>query len=322
MDFHLAIEHDSVSIHKKKDSMMKQKAVRIFGIPMDLGQNRRGVDMGPSAVRYAQLKERIQQLGYTAHDSGNIIVSQAEEDYSFDDPNINAHFLPQVTQVCQSTYETIINCWQEDEFGLFIGGDHSLSIGTVAAVASRGEVGVLWVDAHTDMNTPQSSPSGNIHGMSVATLLGEGAESLVNIGFAGAKLKPQQVAMIGIRSIDNIERKRVIASGIAVHTMRDIDEKGISVIANEVLEQFSQLEQIHVSFDLDSCDPSFAGGVGTPVMGGLTYREAHLLMEVLADSGKVCSMDVVEINPILDSHNQTATIAVEMIMSLLGKQIL
>jgi arginase len=301
---------------------MKPKTVRIFGIPMDLGQSRRGVDMGPSAVRYAQLKERIQQLGYKAYDEGNVSVAQAEQGTIADDVTVNAHFLSQITQICQSTYETIQKHWQEDEFGLFIGGDHSLSIGTVAAVAARGEIGVLWVDAHTDMNTPKTSPSGNIHGMSVATLLGHGAESLVNIGYAGAKIKPENVAMVGIRSIDSVERKRVRDSGITVHTMREIDEQGISAIAHQVLEQFAHLERIHVSFDLDSCDPSFASGVGTPVKGGLSYREAHLLMEILSDSNKVYSMDVVEINPILDSHNQTAETAVEMILSLLGKQIL
>lgn len=301
---------------------MAQKTVRIFGIPMDLGQNRRGVDMGPSAIRYAQLKERIQKLGFTAHDEGNISVSQAEETVTSVDSSINAHFLPQVTQVCQSTYEAITDCWQDNEFGLFIGGDHSLSIGTIAAVAARGNVGVLWVDAHTDMNTPQTSPSGNIHGMSVATLLGDGAESLVNIGYTGAKLKAQNVAMIGIRSVDGIERDTVRKSGVTVHTMSDTDMQGISVIAQKILEQFAHLDRIHVSFDLDSCEPRIAPGVGTPVMGGLTYREAHLLMEILSASGKVFSMDVVEINPILDSGNQTAEIAVEMILSLLGKQIL
>jgi arginase len=301
---------------------MKPKTVRIFGIPMDLGQSRRGVDMGPSAVRYAQLNERIHQLGYKAYDEGNVSVAQAEQSKVAGEVTVNAHFLPQITQICQHTYEAITEHWQEGEFGLFIGGDHSLSIGTVSAVAARGEIGVLWIDAHTDMNTPQSSPSGNIHGMSVATLLGQGAESLVNVGYVGAKIKPENVAMVGIRSIDAVERKRVRGSGITVHTMREIDEQGISAIAHQVLEQFAHLERIHVSFDLDSCDPSFASGVGTPVKGGLSYREAHLLMEILSDSNKVFSMDVVEINPILDNHNQTAETAVEMILSLLGQQIL
>lgn len=301
---------------------MHKQAVRIVGVPMDLGQNRRGVDMGPSAVRYAGLGDKIDQLGYTIHDAGNVAISQAEEAPQAVPLSINAQFLPQVARGCQQIYEKICECWHDDEFGLFIGGDHSLSIGTVAAAAQRGEVGVIWVDAHPDMNTPQTSPSGNIHGMSVAVLLGDGPQELVNIGGAGAKLRPQQIAMVGIRSVDAIERQRVRQAGINVYSMRDIDEAGISTIAQQVLAQFNHLERIHVSFDLDSCDPRFAPGVGTPVRGGLSYREAHLLMEILADSGKVCSMDVVEINPILDSCNQTAEIAVEMVLSLLGKQII
>jgi arginase len=301
---------------------MKRDQVRVFGIPMDLGQNRRGVDMGPSAMRYAQLHEKIQAFGYKCFDEGNILVSQAEESVESQGLMINAHYLPEVSQVCQRTFEMIHNCWRENDFGLFIGGDHSISIGTVAAVAESGNVGVLWVDAHTDMNTPESSPSGNIHGMSMAVLLGDGAEELVNVGYRGAKLNPKNVAMIGVRSIDTVERQRVRESGITVHTMRNVDEQGINTIAHSVLEQFAHLERIHVSFDLDSLDPRLASGVGTPVRGGLDYREAHLLMEILADSGKVCSMDVVEINPILDNQNRTAEIAVEMVLSVLGQQIL
>lgn len=302
--------------------MMNEKRVRVFGIPMDLGQNRRGVDMGPSAVRYANLKQRIEALGYEVADEGNIEVPQAEETPENNPLPVNAHFLPQVTTVCERTYEKIRECWKQDEFGLFIGGDHSISIGTVAAAAQQDKVGVIWVDAHTDMNTPQISPSGNIHGMSVAVLLGEGAESLVSIGGAGAKLKPEQVAYVGVRSVDNDERDLVHAQGLTVHTMRDVDEHGVRGVAEQVLEQFKKMDHLHVSFDLDSIDPRFAPGVGTPVMGGLTYREAHLLLEILADSGKVRSMDVVEINPILDTTNRTAELAVEMVLSLLGKQIL
>jgi len=301
---------------------MQQKQVRIFGVPMDLGQNRRGVDMGPSAVRYAQLHEKLQALGYATYDEGNVFVSQAEESNEPQPPKTNAHFLPQVTQVCQSIYNAITDNWKNDEFGLFIGGDHSISIGTVSAVTSRKNVGVLWVDAHTDMNTPQSSPSGKIHGMSLAVLLGDGSPELVNLGYNGVKLTAEQVAVIGVRSVDSVERVKVNESGIKAYTMRDIDEQGIATVASKVLNQFVDRDAIHVSFDLDSCDPRFAGGVGTPVMGGLNYREAHLLMEMLADSGKVCSMDIVEINPILDTQNRTAEIGVEMILSILGQQIL
>ncbi len=299
-----------------------QKHVNIFGIPMDLGQNRRGVDMGPSAVRYAQLGEKLQTLGYIAHDEGNITVSQAEEspeDYT--DKHINAHFLPQVAKVCQATYSSIVECWRDDAFGLFIGGDHSVSIGTITAVAQRKNIGVLWIDAHTDMNTPETSPSGNIHGMSMAVLLGDGPQKLLDVG-GHTVLDPDQVAMIGVRDVDKDEAMRVRESGITVHTMREVDENGIVAIAHRVLDQFKDRDHIHVSLDLDSCDPRYAPGVGTPVFGGLSYREAHLLMELLADSGKVCSMDVVEVNPILDDRNRTAEIAVEMILSILGKNIL
>lgn len=299
---------------------MVQKIVRIFGVPMDLGQNRRGVDMGPSALRYAELQEQLYRIGFAAHDAGNIVVPQAEEPHT--EARYHAHFLPEVAHVCQLTYERIIQCWQPGEIGLFVGGDHSITIGTVAAVRQRSKIGVIWVDAHADFNTPETSPSGNIHGMSLAVLLGDGVPELVNVGYDGAKLKPEDVIMIGIRDVDPAERERLRHSGITVYTMREIDELGISTVTQRILKQFSHLDQIHVSFDLDSCDPSFAPGVGTPVLGGLSYREAHLLMEILADSHKVHSIDVVEINPILDNRNATAQAAVEMIASLLGKRIL
>lgn len=301
--------------------MRKTNGVRIFGIPMDLGQNRRGVDMGPSAVRYAGLGERITNLGYAVHDMGNISVPQAEENTT-PTSEAEAHHLPQVAAVCQRVYEAITSQWQDDEFGLFIGGDHSISIGTVAAAANQADVGLVWVDAHADMNTSQTSPSGNIHGMSAAVLLGDGSQTLVNVGTDGAKLQPEQVTMVGVRSIDGQERARVHQRGLTVYTMRDVDEQGISAVAQQILSQFATRERLHISFDLDSIDPRHAPGVGTPVMGGLSYREAHLLLEILADSGKACSMDVVEINPILDSGNRTAELAVEMVLSLLGKQIL
>lgn len=301
---------------------MNERIVRVFGVPMDLGQSRRGVDMGPSAVRYANLQQKLGELGYTVYDEGNIPVSQAEETPEEKRREMNAHFLPQVATVCQRTYDHIHATWQPHEFGLFIGGDHSISIGTVSAAAQHGDLGVIWVDAHTDMNTPRTSPSGNIHGMSVAVLLGDGAEPLVKIGGAGAALQPEQVAYVGVRSVDEAERALVRARGVRVHTMRDLDEHGIRAVAESILAQFAAFERLHVSFDLDSIDPRFAAGVGTPVLGGLTYREAHLLFELLADSGKVCSMDVVEINPILDVGNRTAELAVEMVLSLLGKQIL
>lgn len=299
--------------------------IRIFGCPMDLGQRRRGVDMGPSAVRYAGLQERLGQLGYHTADHGNILVPQAEEtSASFrNDPDFGrAYFLPEVAHVCELIFHEIDSHLQADEYGIFLGGDHTISIGTVSAVAKRERVGVLWIDAHADMNTPRTSPSGNIHGMSVAALLGDCPPELSDVGFAGPKLQPDQIAMIGVRNLDHEERIRVSKSGMSVFTMREVDELGMSEVAARVLRFFDRFEHLHISLDLDSCDPSIAPGVGTPVLGGLSYREAHLLMEILADSQKVRTLDVVEINPILDNKNATAEIAVDLIGSLFGQRII
>lgn len=302
------------------------ETIRIFGVPMDLGQTRRGVDMGPSAVRYAGLQERLERLGYEVHDGGNIIVPQPEQ-VREDSPKPQsvplekARCLPEVTQVCQRIYEQTEACVNAHERVIFLGGDHSISIGTVAGIARRETVGLLWVDAHGDYNTPDSTPSGNIHGMSVATLLGKGAEELVNIGYAGPKLRPDQVVMIGIRDLDGLERTRLRESGIMVFTMRQIDELGMATVIRMALDHLRNFKALHVSLDLDGLDPEVAPGVGTPVPGGLNYREAHLLMEILADSGKVRSLDIVEINPILDHQNITGKLAVELAASLFGQRI-
>ncbi len=303
---------------------MPTNTVRIYGIPMDLGQLRRGVDMGPSAIRYAGLYDRLRKLGYTPTDAGNVTVPQVEQ-ISIDDAyglDVNARYLPQVTQVCQDTYDLIKTTLKPGEYGIFLGGDHSLSIGTVSAVSQMGKVGVLWVDAHADMNTPLSSPSGNIHGMSVAALLGDGASSLINIGGPAPKLKPRDVAMVGLRNLDTEEKNRVSKIGIMPYTMRDVDELGMFRVAHQILDWFADYDFLHISLDLDGCDPSFAPGVGTPVNGGLTYREAHLLMEILSDSGKVRTVDIVEVNPVLDERNRTADIAVDLVASLFGQQIM
>lgn len=291
---------------------------------MDLGQQRRGVDMGPSAIRYAGLQGTLEQLGFEVHDSGNLLVRQREELSHADSytHGINAHFLHQNAHICERAYEKITSTLGEREIGIFLGGDHSMSIGTVSAVASRGEVGVLWVDAHGDFNTPETSPSGNIHGMALAALVGDGPAELVNLGFNGRKVKPENIAMIGIRDLDSGERDRLINSGIKVYTMREIDEMGMFNVAKEIVAKFAHLDHLHVSLDLDACDPRLTPGVGTPVIGGLTYREAHLLMETIADGGNVRSLDIVEINPILDTQNRTARIAVEFAASLLGKKIM
>lgn len=281
--------------------------------------------MGPSAIRYAGLQKRLQRLGYETHDGGNIPVPQVEEveqPYHGDKKTGKAHYLPQVAEVCGKVCEYTSRTLQADEHVIFLGGDHSISIGTVTAVACEEPIGVIWIDAHADMNNPHTSPSGNIHGMSVATLLGDGPEELVNIARPGAKLQPSQVAMIGIRNLDEEERRKLSRSGVAVHTMSQIDEHGIGTVARMVLDRFSHLEHIHVSLDLDGLDPTIAPGVGTPIPGGLTYREAHLLLEILANSHKVRSLDIVEVNPILDTENKTAQVAVELAASLFGQKII
>ncbi|MBX3062927.1 MAG: arginase [Anaerolineae bacterium] len=288
---------------------------------MDLGQSRRGVDMGPSAVRYAGLKERIQRLSCEVDDDGNLIVPVVEEIPDQVDET-NAHHLHAVVQVCNDLYQRAVDSIKTADFSIFLGGDHSMSVGSVSGVATQGKVGVIWVDAHADYNTPKTSPSGNVHGMPMAALLGDEPKELADIGHAGAKLQPQQVVMIGIRNLDAPERQRLIDSGITIHTMTDIDEHGVGQITRRTLEHFANYDHIHVSLDMDSLDPEFAPGVGTPIPGGLTYREAHLLMEILHSSGKVRSMDIVEINPILDNRNRTAELAVELAASLLGQRII
>lgn len=307
--------------------MSQSNIMRIYGVPMDLGQMRRGVDMGPSAVRYAGLQERLARLGYDVHDGGNVAVIQPEEiedkEPSGELPGGGrAYNLHQIAAVCQTMYELGECCIGADEHVIFLGGDHSMSIGTVGALAQHGPVGVLWVDAHGDINTPHTTPSGNVHGMVVAALLGDGPSALTGIGYQGAKITPAQVAYIGLRDLDPPERERLNRGDICAFTMRDLDEYGMAEMARRILARFADLPRIHVSLDLDGLDPAVAPGVGTPVPGGLSYREAHLLMEMLADSGKVQSLDIVEVNPILDSGNATAKIAVDLAAGLFGQRIL
>ncbi len=294
------------------------KIVRILGVPMDLGQPRRGVDMGPSALRYSGLGDRIRALGYAVEDHGNV-VTPVRDTLAADG---GQDFLRAVVATGEAVYEVARMAIAEGVLPLFLGGDHSIAVGTVGGVTHEGPCGVLWIDAHGDMNTFETSPSGNLHGMPLAALLGRGAPELVNVGRPGPKLQAGQVIVIGARALDREERAFVKEAGIRVYTMREIDERGVAAVAREALERLAHLPRLHVSLDMDSVDPSEAPGVGTPVHGGLTFREAHLLMEVIADGGRTASIDVVEVNPILDRRNATGRMGVALVASLLGQSIL
>lgn len=285
---------------------------------MDLGQSRRGVDMGPSALRYAGLRERLQRLGREVEDCGNLEIAERETL-----PHRSGlDYLPEVARACALIYDAARDAIADGALPIFLGGDHSIAAGTVGGVTDGGPSGVLWIDAHGDFNTPQSSPSGNLHGMPLAALCGLGAPELVDVGRPGPKLRPTEVVLIGIRDLDAEERRLMRERELTVYTMRDVDERGIAEVAREGLLRLSHLPRLHVSLDLDVLDPATAPGVGTPVPGGLSYREAHLLMEVLAEEAEIGSIDVVEVNPILDERNVTAKLAVELLASLLGKTIL
>lgn len=293
---------------------MKSK-IKIIGVPVDLGQSQRGVDMGPSAIRYAGLLLRLQNLGYNVKDEGNIQVPVR-------DSIPGKSLINEICRACESVYRAATDAVRENHKPIFLGGDHSMAIGTVGGVTHDSPAGLIWIDAHGDFNTPEISISGNIHGMSLAVLTGKGLPELVDVGRKGPKIKPENVVIIGVRELDLKEKLSLKASGIKVFTMRDIDEEGISLVARKALKHLSHLSRIHVSLDIDSLDPMGAPGVGTPVNGGLTFREAHLLMEIIADSELLSSMDIVEINPIIDHQNQTAKIAVDLAVSLFGKRIL
>ena len=297
---------------------MSMKKLRIIGVPMDLGQNHRGVDMGPSAVRYANLAGSLRELGHATFDSGDIAIPGH---YALAGTSL-AERLPLIENACKRAYELGRKAIEEGEIPIFLGGDHSASIGTVGGVTHSMEIGLIWIDAHGDFNTPETSGSQNVHGMALAVLLGLGPQELVNIGRPGPKVKPENVVMIGVRDLDSKEKELIKASGCTVFTMRDVDEVGIRAVLTKVLQGFKHLEKIHVSLDLDVMDPLDAPGVGTPSQGGLTYREGQLIMEILAETDKLHSVDIMEINPILDIQNRTAQMAVNLVSSLFGKKIL
>jgi arginase len=296
----------------------RSKTVTVVGIPMDLGQSRRGVDMGPSATRYAGLDAQLRRLGYATENLGNLHIPDRD--------TLPAEggmaYLAAAAEACGRVYDVSRAAVARRSFPLFLGGDHSLAVGTIGGVTEAEPTGVLWIDAHADMNTPETSPSGNLHGMPLAALLGYGVDELVNVGRRGAKLDPGDVVLLGLRSIDPGERELLHQTGVGVYTMRELDERGVSVVVREALVRLAHRQRLHVSLDMDVLDPGEAPGVGTPVAGGLTYREAHLLMEIVAESERVASAEVVEINPILDNGNRTARLACGLISSLLGKSIL
>jgi arginase len=303
---------------------MAQK-VRIIGVPMDLGQSRRGVDMGPSALRVAGLQARLRALGHTVEDIGNVAVKQPEEQHYGEK---RAKYLTEIAETCRGLAETTERTLAEGFLPLLLGGDHSIAVGSLSGVSNfyrkQGKrVGCLWLDAHGDMNTPESSPSGNIHGMPLAAIIGYGAPQLVGLLGFQPKVEPRNVSLVGVRDLDAKERRLVKDSGVHVFTMRDVDERGMREVMTEALRFVTDdTAGAAISLDMDFVDPADAPGVGTPVRGGVTYREAHLAMEMIADSKAMLSLEVVEINPVIDLHNKTALLAVEMVLSGLGKKIL
>ena len=304
---------------------MRQSTIAIVGAPLDLGAGRRGVDMGPSALRLAGLNQKLSTLGYEVEDLGNVSVAQQESVPSSTD---NARYLPQIAATCEKLAAKVENAIETGKFPLVLGGDHSIAVGTVSGVSHAfrkrsASIGLIWVDAHADMNTPETSPSGNVHGMPLACCVGRGPRELTDIFGYCPKVDGSNVALVGIRDVDITERPIVRESGATAFTMRDIDELGLREVMKQAITIASQgTAGFHLSFDMDFVDPMEAPGVGTPVRGGVTYREAHLAMETICDCSQMVSMEVVEVNPVLDEVNRTALLGVELVMSAMGKKIL
>ena len=302
------------------------RRIRMMGVPLDMGASRRGVDMGPSAMRVAGMEARLEALGHHVTDAGNIRVEVVETRAV---GSKKARYLREIARTCMRTAEAVKKALDEGATPLVLGGDHSLAAGSVSGVAAyfreRDEkIGLLWFDAHSDINTPETSPSGNVHGMSLAALMGLGPEALGNLCGFSPKIAPENAVLIGVRDIDEAERENIRRAGMAeVYTMRDIDERGMRTVMEEALRAAGKgTAGYHVSLDMDWIDPEDAPGVGTPVRGGATYREAHLAMEIIADHGRMKSFEIVEVNPVIDEHNRTADLAVELACSAFGKKIL
>jgi arginase len=304
---------------------MKQSHIAVIGAPLDLGQDRRGVDMGPSALRVAGLRARVSALGYAVEDLGNVPVEQPE---SIPAGPERTRYLAQIAATCDRLGRWVEQALDGRQAPLVLGGDHSVAIGTVAGVSryfarDRRSIGLLWLDAHADMNTPETSPSGNVHGMPLACCVGMGPEELTGLFGFQPKVDPRHTAIVGLRDVDQLEKPHVRGSGVKAFTMRHIDERGMRAVMKDALAiACGGTAGFHLSLDMDFVDPQHAPGVGTPVRGGVTYREAHLAMEMINDSGRLVSLEVVEVNPAIDEFNRTAELAVELVMSALGKRIL
>ena len=304
---------------------MRHSNIAIVGAPVDLGAGRRGVDMGPSALRLAGLNAKLETLGYEIEDLGNVSVAQQESTPLGPE---NAKYLSQIAKTCAKLAGTVESVVEGGKFPLVLGGDHSVAVGTASGVANafrkRGEgIGLIWMDAHADMNTPESSPSGNVHGMPLACVLGYGPRELTHIFDYAPKIPGRNVVLIGVRDVDVRERQIVRESGVTAFTMRDIDERGLrSIMEQAIARALEGTTGFHLSLDMDAVDPDEAPGVGTPVRGGITYREAHLAMETICDCSRMVGMEVVEVNPVLDEANRTALLGVELVMSAMGKKIL
>lgn len=302
---------------------MNKLNISIIGVPMDHGQNRRGVDMGPSAIRYAGVVDRIEELGHTVSDEGDIQIGQADGSV---DTSTNLRNLKAITEATEALGDKVFEVAEAGNFPLVLGGDHSIAIGTLAGISERHEnLGVIWYDAHADMNTSDTSPSGNIHGMPLAASFGHGHEKLTNIRGYSPKVKPENIVIIGARSVDPGERQLIKERGIRVYSMHEIDKMGMNAVIEDsirYLKEERKTDAVHLSLDLDGIDPMYTPGVGTPVPGGISYRESHLAMEMLFDAGIITSAEFVEVNPILDEKNRTADVAVALIGSLFGEKLL
>jgi arginase len=305
--------------------MKRSSEIAILGAPLDFGAGRRGVDMGPSALRLGGLNAKLQSMGYQVRDLGNVPVAQQE---TIDQGSPTAKYLVPIAQCCAELARTVSDVVEKGQFPLVLGGDHSVGVGTIAGVSNairkrNQKIGVIWIDAHADMNTPETSPSGNVHGMPLASCLGRGPHELTDIFGFSPKVDPHNTALIGLRDVDEREGDVVRELGVSAFTMRDIDELGLRKVMEQAIAVATNgTAGFHLSLDMDAVDPDEAPGVGTPVRGGMSYREAHLSMEMICDSNSMLSMEIVEVNPVLDSANRTALLGIELVMSAMGKKIL